>query len=113
MSRGGYRPNAGRPKGARKGEGGKTGKRVASLKVPPAVGAAAREANLTPKDYLLRIMRDPGEDAALRARAAALLLPFMHPKTGEAGKKATAAADAASAHIGTDWGDLLDTGPAQ
>ena len=63
-------------------------------------------------DYLLRIMRDPSEDAALRARAAALLMPFMHPKTGEAGKKATAAAAVADAAVGTDWEELL-AGPTQ
>ena len=58
-------------------------------------------------------MRDPGEDAALRARAAALLLPFMHPKTGEAGKKATAAACAANAEVGTPWEELLNPNRAQ
>ena len=109
MPRGGARLGAGRPKGSRKR--GKTAK--PSLKVPPAVGKAAREANLTPKDYLLRIMRDPAEDAALRARAAALLLPFMHPKTGELGKKKAAAACAANAEVGTPWEELLNPNRAQ
>lgn len=111
MSRGGYRAGAGRPKG------GKTGKRVAqaapSLKVPPDVGNAAQEAGLSPMAYLLRIMRDPGEDAPLRARAAALLLPFMHPKTGGVGKKVTAAADAANAEVGTSWEELLNPNRTQ
>jgi phage terminase small subunit len=105
MSRGGYRPGAGRPKGS--GKAVKTAP-VPSLKFPSAVDSAAQEAGLSPMDYLLRLMRNPDEDAVLRARAAALLLPFLHPRTVEAGKKTKAQEAAATAEVGTDWEELLN-----
>ena len=43
--------------------------------------------DITPMDYLLRVMRNPIEKKDRRDRAAALLLPFTHAKAGEAGKK--------------------------
>jgi len=36
--------------------------------------------DLTPKDFLLAIMRDPAQPPERRDKAAALLLPFMHPR---------------------------------
>lgn len=43
---------------------------------------------LTPLDYFLKLMRDPSNDERLRFQAAAQALAYMHPKKGEAGKKA-------------------------
>lgn len=51
---------------------------------PPVVDTA----ELTPLDYFLSLMRDPLADEKLRFQAAAQALPYMHPKKGEAGKKA-------------------------
>ena len=64
---------------------------VVAPSMPADVGAAAAEAGLSPMDYLLRVLRDPKVDAVRRDRAAALLLPFAHPKASELGKKLTAA----------------------
>lgn len=53
---------------------------------PPAPQVDTSE--LTPLDYFLGLMRDPLADEKLRFQAAAQALPYMHPKKGEAGKKA-------------------------
>ena len=44
--------------------------------------------NLTPLDYMLKVMNDPKEDKELRARMAQAAAPYMHPRKGEGiGKK--------------------------
>ena len=44
--------------------------------------------NLTPLEYMLRIMRDPNEDKDRRMRMAIAAAPFVHPRAGEGmGKK--------------------------
>lgn len=40
-----------------------------------------------PKDFLLAVMNDFGSDAKLRVDAAKALMPFMHQRKGDAGKK--------------------------
>ncbi|WP_343625379.1 hypothetical protein [Roseateles puraquae] len=55
---------------------------------PAAPPAPEDTADLTPLDYFLRLMRDPLKDERVRFQAAAQALPYMHPKKGEAGKKA-------------------------
>lgn len=65
---GGARPGAGRPP-----------------KAPAAIDVQPGE---DPKTVLLAIMNDPGADGRLRLDAAKALMPFMHAKIGEAGKKA-------------------------
>lgn len=54
---------------------------------PAAVPAVVDTAELTPLDYFLNLMRDPGADEKLRFQAAAQALPYMHPKKSEVGKK--------------------------
>lgn len=90
MPRGGSRPGAGRP---RKGEE-RTAKAVlASAAALPANPPAkddespAALADLTPLDYLLSIVRDPGKDQRLRMQAASIAAPYCHPRQGEGGKK--------------------------
>lgn len=46
--------------------------------------AAALE-NLTPLEYMLRVMNNPKEDANMRARMAVSAAPYLHPRKGEAG----------------------------
>lgn len=89
MARGGYRPGAGRPK-----RGSKSGKTLAQNDQvfiqdhsAPTDTADKIAANLTPLEYMLRIMRDPGADPARRDRMAAMAAPFIHRKAGEPGKK--------------------------
>ena len=57
----------GRKKGSRNK---KTAKQVAEIK---ATG-------VTPLEYMLKIMRDEGADAALRADMAKAAAPYVHPK---------------------------------
>jgi hypothetical protein len=48
----------------------------------------AENAEMTPLDYMLKIMRDESEDPKRRDTAAYWLLPYLHPKaTVKAGKK--------------------------
>lgn len=62
-----------------------------------------------PKDFLLAVMNDMGTEAKLRVDAAKALMPFVHPRRGESGKKEQAkekAADAASGKFGARRGPL-------
>lgn len=92
MARGGYRPGAGRPKGAKSSgtpkEPQKQGMPKAP-KVPQDITDAAAAENLTPLEYMLKVMNDPKEkDKARRDRMAVAAAPFCHPRKGEgAGKK--------------------------
>jgi hypothetical protein len=66
MPSGGKRSGAGRPRGS------KTKKQALLL--------AAAEAGELPVDFLLRIMRDPTVDAAVRMDAAKSVAPYLHPR---------------------------------
>lgn len=57
-----------------------------------------------PKAFLIAAMNDPDAEAKLRVDAAKALMPFMHQRKGETGKKEdkqTAAEQAASGKYGT------------
>ena len=94
--RGGARPGAGRPK---KGN-------------PPIVEAKA-EADITPLEYALAVMRAPTALTSRRDRMAALAAPYCHARASDTalGKKALARDAADTAGHGTDWGGDLDTTP--
>jgi hypothetical protein len=144
MARGGFRPGAGRPKGSGKAPLAPviTPTVTASVPVPADIAEAAAEVGLTPLAYLTQVMRDRNAEVLRRDRAAALLLPFVHPKAGDSGKKTTAAEAArfaatgkyapgeppklavmgkkaaaqeaaATAEAGTDWEELLNPARAQ
>jgi len=97
MARGGYRAGAGRPKKSGnnetpevKGEVEESGE---NLEFPPE--------DLTPLEYMLKIMNDPTVDKARRDRMAVSAAPFMHPRKGEgAGKKNEREAKAKTAGAG-------------
>lgn len=62
-----------------------------------------------PKDFLLAVMNDFDSDAKLRVDAAKALMPFIHPRKGESGKKEVAkdkAAGAAQGRFGVRKGPL-------
>ena len=67
MERGGPRDGAGRPRGRRST---KTADRLAAIEA----------AGVTPLDYLLMLMRDDGQDKAVRLDAAKAAAPYVHPK---------------------------------
>lgn len=93
MARGGYRPGAGRPKGA------KTVKDVSLV--------SGKTGSLTPLEYMLRVMNDSEADPARRDRMAQAAAPFVHARAGETGKKAQAEQAAQTAERGTNWSALL------
>ena len=71
---GGVRPGAGRKK-----------PEPALLSIPvPVLDSLAHK---DPKVFLLALMNDLEADVKLRADAAKSLMPFMHQKLGEGGKK--------------------------
>jgi hypothetical protein len=93
MARGGYRPGAGRPKGARsqpKAERPLRGKR-------------------SPLDYMLAVMNDADADPTRRDRMAIAAAPYVHAKADALGKKEKAAAAAHEpppsewAHLDAPW----------
>ena len=96
--RGGFRPGAGRPRGA------KTARLPAS---------ATSEAGASPLDFLLGVMRDDAQPVETRMRAAALVLPFLHAKPAPIGAKAAREAEAMDAERGTSWDDLLNPAPGR
>jgi phage terminase small subunit len=85
MPRGGSRPNTG---GARPGAG--------RPRNPPRLLGSDADAlgkSESPLDFMLRLMRDPTADAALRVRMAVAAAVYVHPKP-EASKKEDAQAAA-------------------
>lgn len=79
---GGARANSG---GARENSGG----------ARPGAGRPAKEPTIIqlsatyddPEKFLRAVMNDSGTDAKLRVDAAKALMPFVHAKKGETGKK--------------------------
>ena len=74
----------GRSGGARPNSGPKP-KEPQKLDIPVPVGETL--AHKDPKVFLLALMNDLEADVKLRADAAKALMPFMHNKLGEGGKK--------------------------
>lgn len=99
MARGGLRPGAGRPKGARS---------IKETKIPKDIKRAARKAKQTPLEYMLGVMNDISADDARRDRMAVAAAPYTHSRAGDGPGKKQAVSDAAKA-TGDDvsWGDDL------
>ena len=94
MPKGGARPGAGRPK---KG-----------VHLPAKmILTEAMLAGMSPLEYMLAVMRDPGADEARRDRMAQAAAPYVHARAEAAGKKQQAEEFAATAERGTDWERLL------
>lgn len=81
MPRGGARPGAGRKPKAKGAEAPNAA--VVCAARPPDADLS----DLTPLDYLLSVVRDPGSDQRVRIQAASIAAPFVHMKKGEGGKK--------------------------
>jgi hypothetical protein len=92
MSKGGYRPGAGRPRGSR------------AARMPEAGGMEGE----TPLAFLLALMSDEAQPAEVRMRAAGVALPYCHAKPAAPTKREEAARRAATAEAGSDWARLLD-----
>lgn len=87
----------GRSGGARPNSGPKP-KEAVKLDIP--VPVAETLAHKDPKVFLLALMNDLEADVKLRADAAKALMPFMHQKVAEAGKKDERAQAAKKASTG-------------
>ena len=83
--KGGYRVGAGRPKGSRN----KT-----RIETSADIQSAAAYKNMTPLEYMLKVMRDPREDADRRLRCAIAAAPYCHARKGESNGKADKASRA-------------------
>src|SRR3954471_11732551 len=94
--RGGERPGAGRPK------------RSAQLRRDRIMTAPA-PGRMSPLDYMLSVMNDPGVDDARRDRMAIAAAPYVHTRAADAmpGKKKEAEQAARTAERGTSWDQLL------
>jgi phage terminase small subunit len=100
--RGGYRPNSGPAKGTKYKKRGdvsapkpKSPKRKRSG-IPEDIIAEAAAENMTPLDYMLKVMMDINADPARRDRMAVAAAPFVHPRKGEGEGKKEGKADRAA-----------------
>jgi phage terminase small subunit len=96
MARGGYRSGSGPQKGTKyRPRSAKTKTKAAKIprkpkkdKIPEDIKTAAADENLTPLDYMLKVMNDALAENERRDRMAIAAAPFVHPRKGEgAGKK--------------------------
>jgi phage terminase small subunit len=102
MARGGYRPGSGPAKGTKyKTAGGSSNgstkkEKVASKKnrleakqdtssIPEDIQSDAAAEQMSPLDYMLKVMRDDNANDARRDRMAVSAAPFFHPRKGESG----------------------------
>jgi len=84
MPRGGYRPGSGPAKGT------KYKKRKSDTEseiVKQVIAEEVKKEQLTPLEFMLKIMNDPNESKADRMRMAQAAAPFVHAKAGEKGKR--------------------------
>jgi len=95
MARGGFRPGAGRPKGAA-GAKSKPAKKKKTRGIPQDIEKEAVSENMAPLDYMLKVMNDPKEkDNARKDRMAIAAAPFCHQRAEKGGKKIVQAGQAA------------------
>jgi phage terminase small subunit len=117
MARGGYRPGAGRPKGARSGKPASpkstpTKRGQAAPKPPEPTGPVPpKGGQFSPLDYMLHVLNDPSAGAERRDKMAIAAAPYTHvrPSSAKPGKKELAQQAALEAAQGDDWGDDLAT----
>ena len=84
MSRGGYRPGSGRKKKLKINGGAK---KPNNDSISGDSKKKAKHENLTPLEYMLRVMNDPNEDVDRRDHMAIAAAPYCHARGGEKGKK--------------------------
>lgn len=92
---GGYRPGAGRPKGAKDKNKRRSANNIPGLvqpKVQPAnteipdIQVRAPGKKMSALEYMSSVFNDPTEDKERRYQAARDALPYMHMKPGEVAK---------------------------
>jgi hypothetical protein len=75
--------------------------------VQPVGGGQRSVGDLSPLQYLLRVVNDPTASDSRRDRAAVAAAPYVHPRPMATGKKQRQAKEAKEAGMGTEWGDDL------
>ena len=93
MSKGGYRPGAGRPKGSRQVRSSASTIRAAKASGQPM-----------PLDYLLDVMNDAQQALKDRLSAAIAAAPYVHPRLQSV---AIQNSDIRPLHIQSDLGEAL------
>lgn len=89
MARGGSRIGAGRPKGKKPKWYPDKGEPVPPPETKEEIHDAAKQENISPLEYMLRIMRDPEQSKDRRDKMAQLAAPFVHARAeAKGGKKA-------------------------
>src|SRR6266550_5538094 len=81
MARGGYRPGAGRPKGARSVKAAPKLRSVRKTAGPPRM--AALKGRKSPRNYMLDVMNDDTANESRRDRMAIAAAPFMHSRKAD------------------------------
>ena len=101
--RGGFRVGAGRPKGVKETQP-RTRQNPENSSPAPDIALAAINAGMTPLEYMLAVMRDPGADQVRRDRMAMAAAPYCHGRMSDnrVGKKDQARIDAATASEDSD-----------
>jgi hypothetical protein len=100
MPSGGWRPGAGRPKGAtsknkkavapKVAKTTRAAKKVTEAALPPEVKVEAEKNHLTPLEYMLEVINDQFADPKRRDQMASVAAPYVHERLGEGkGKKET------------------------
>ena len=79
--KGGYRPNAGRPRKPKI----VTAEGIAEIERIPKTQALSvvKASGQSPLEYALGVMRDPGVDTERRDRMCIALLPYLHARTAD------------------------------
>ena len=95
MTRGGFRPGSGRPRGSK------------TARLPTPTTTEAEAGGLSPLGFLLAVVADEGQPVEVRLRAAAVAAPYVHPKAEAPSAKARREEAAETAEKGTDWESLL------
>ena len=92
---GGYKPGAGRPKGALDSYPRTRRSAASKLYVPPpevlALFGLVSGERMTPLQFLLVVMNDPAVHCLRRDAAARAAVPFCHAKAGQTEVRASAA----------------------
>src|SRR5689334_10833104 len=85
MSRGGYRPGAGRPRETTRNssQDDDAKQQLRQLAASRGIQSDAQLADLMPLEYLLSVVRDLNADPARRDRAAIAAAPYFHHRVAD------------------------------
>lgn len=102
MARGGFRPGAGRPRKSGPGKAVDAACVAVNAAAPEAASVEVHAGQVTPLEYLLRLVNDATASAGDRFKAAVAAAPYIHARAGDTlkGKKEQAQEAAEKAATG-------------